>query len=492
MQIRLSLIRTMLLAVVCLAAACCSGTPSTSLSGSEGPVVIYPDYKDVTIPVNIAPLNYHYAMAGASSAVTTFSLDGRTIRFRGLKVEWKLRKWKSFIAEAAGKTITVSVDIKVEGRNVSDSWSISVIADKIDPYLTYRLIEPTYQTWSNVSIRERNIENFDELTINDYRYTENSCMNCHIHGNSPENLSMYYVRGPKGGAVLNRDGMLRKLNLRAEGMLSGAVYGELHPSGRYGVFSTNVIIPGIHAMAGGRSEVFDTASDLTVADFDSNTMINQPHTSRADRFETFPCFSADGSEVFYCVADTVHVPGDLGNLLYSLVKVSFDAGTGKLGEKVDTLWNARDHGTSICHPKASPDGRWIMFTVSDYGTFPVNHDESALQMIDLHTGAVHDLASIKGNHSDTFHSWSSDGRWFVFASKRGDGQFSKAYYCHLDEYGNPSKPFVLPQKSSRFYINNLKSFNVPDIGRVSTGMKAGKEAKTLYEAVAEKFAVMNY
>ncbi len=472
---------------VCIAASCSTKAPSTSISGSEGPAVIFPDYKDVTIPVNIAPLNYYYAMGDAKKAVTTFTMDGKSVKIKGLKVEWKLRKWKDFLSDAGGKTITVNAKVKAGGKTVEDSWSIYVISEKVDPYLTYRLIEPAYQMCAEVCIKERNVENFSEVSICDYQNTENACMNCHIHGKQDENFSMYYIRGPKGGAILNRDGKLRKLTLKTDGMISGTVYGDLHPSGRFGVFSTNIIIPGLHAKGGLRSEVYDTISDITVADFDTNTMINQPHTSRADRLETFPCFSADGESVFYCVADSLPIPEKLDSLLYSLVRVSFDTNSGKLGEQVDTIWNAKVHNASACHPKASPDGRWLMFSVADYGTFPIYHAESGLQMIDLQTGELYTLESIKGDQSDTFHSWSSDSRWFVFASKRGDGQYSKAYYCHLDEDGNPSKPFVLPQKSARFYENNLKSFNVPDIGRYSTGMRANRDARAMYKAECEVF-----
>lgn len=464
----------------------CSAVEATHIGGSEGPAIIYPDYKEVTIPVNIAPLNYYYAMKGATSAVTTFTAAGRSITIKGVEVEWSLGKWKEFIAQAAGQTVEVKASVKVEGKTIEDSWKFYVIEDKVDSYLTYRLIEPAFQMWANVSIMERDIETFKESVICDHTVTDNSCMNCHIHGHQRGDLSMYYIRGAKGGAILNRDGKLRKLTLNADGMLSGTVYGELHPSGRFGVFSTNIIIPGLHGMYGKRTEVYDTASDLTVADFDNNRMINLPHVARADRFETFPCFSADGNDVFYCVADTLPVPQDVDKLLYHLVKVPFDTNTGEMGTQVDTVWNANTHNASVCHPKASPDGRWMMFTVADYGTFPINHAESALQIIDLHTGEVNEMKSIKGGNSDTFHSWSSDSRWFVFASKRGDAQYSKAYFCHLDEDGNPSKPFLLPQKSARFYDNYLKSFNVPDLGRESTGMTK-RDAKAMYKASSEQF-----
>lgn len=480
------LYRIMMTVILASAVAGCGRIESTNLGGSEGPAIIYPDYKDVTIPVNIAPLNYYYAMEGATSATTTFTAGSESVTIRGVEVEWNIRKWKRFIASAAGKSIEVKAVVKAGGKRIEDSWSFNVIEDKVDPYLTYRLIEPAFQMWANVSIRERNIETFDESIICDDTVTENSCMNCHIHGQQRGDLSMYYIRGPHGGAILNRDGQLRKLTLNAPGMLSGTVYGELHPSGRFGVFSTNIIIPGLHAIYGKRTEVYDTASDLTVADFDSNRMINLPHTARADRFETFPCFSADGESVYYCVADTLTVPQDVDKLLYHLVKVPFDTETGEMGTQVDTLWNAEAHKASACHPKASPDGKWVMFSVADYGTFPINHSESSLQMVDLESGEVNTLDSIKGSNSDTFHSWSSDSRWFVFASKRGDAQYSKAFFCHLDDEGNPTKPFLLPQKNAHFYDTNLKSFNVPDLGRESTGMTR-RDAKAMYKAESEAF-----
>ncbi len=459
---------------------------STSLAGSEGPAIIYPDYKEVTIPANIAPLNYRYAMKGVRSATTTFTVDGRSVTIHGTEVEWNLRRWKAFLEGAEGKTIDVKASVKVDGQTIEDSWSIYVCDEPVDPYLTYRLIEPAFQMWDNVSIMERNVETFDETVISDYTVTENSCMNCHIHGQQRGDLSIFYIRGENGGAILNRDGKIRKLTLKTPGMLSATVYGDLHPSGRFGVFSTNIIIPGLHGMSRMRTEVYDTASDLTIADFDNNRMINLPHTARADRFETFPCFTADGESVIYCVADTLPVPRDVDKLMYHLVQVPFDSSTGEMGTQVDTLWNANQRNSSVCYPKVSPDGRWVMFTTADYGTFPINHNESTLTLLDLKTGETNELSSIKGENSDTFHTWSSDSRWFVFASKRGDAQYSKAYFCHLDDEGNPTKPFILPQKSSRFYDTNFHSFNVPDLARESTGMNK-RTTRAMYKAESESF-----
>lgn len=486
MTVRHSYICIFVLVICALLQGCRSKDYATAVDGSDGPLVIYPDYKDVTIPVNIAPLNFHYEMKGVRNVTTTFTAGGNSVRFNGTDVEWSLRKWKSFISLAGGQTISVEAEAEVDGKKVSDRWSIHLIEDKIDPYLTYRLIEPSYQMWHEVSINERCIENFEETVINDYRHTDNACMNCHIHGQQRGDLSIYYVRGPQGGAILNRDGKLRKLTLSTEDMISGTVYGELHPSGRYGVFSTNIILPGLHSGAGLRMEIYDSRSDLAVADFDRNVMVISPHIARSDVFETFPCFSPDGEYVYYCAADSVQVPEKIKDLKYSLMRAAFDTATGRISEQADTLWSACLHNASACHPKVSPDGRWLMFTVADYGTFPLYHSESTLNLIDLETGEVRALDSIKGDKSDTYHSWSSDSGWFVFTSKRGDSQYGKPYLCHLDEYGRPTKPFVLPQKSSHFYDITLKSFNIPDLGRSSTGMTV-RDARRMFKAESEAF-----
>ena len=477
----------LLLSVLLALPGCGRADSATAVDGSEGPLVIYPDYKYVTIPANIAPINFRYAMDGVRNARTTFTLGDRSVTLKGAEVEWNLKKWKAFVDGSEGKVISVTAEAVVNGKPVTDSWSVYVSEDAIDGWLTYRLIEPSYQMFHEISIKERCIENFDETTICDWKHTDNACMNCHVHGQSRGDYSLYYIRGPKGGSILNQNGKLRKLSLKADGMLSATVYGELHPGGRFGVFSTNIILPSFHAESVARMEVYDSASDLTVADFENNRMINAPHVARADKFETFPCFSADGKSVFWCVADTVSLPDRITEAKYDLVRASFDPETGLIGEQVDTVWSGRAHGGSVCHPKASPDGRWLMFTVANYGTFPLFHPECMLFLADLLTGEIRPMDEIKGNKSDSYHSWSSNSRWFVFASKRGDGQYGKPYFCHIDENGRTTKPFVLPQKSAHFYVYNLKSFNVPDLGNASTGMTA-RDAHRMFKAESEQFS----
>jgi hypothetical protein len=173
--------------------------------------------------------------------------------------------------------------------------------------------------------------------------------------------------------------------------------------------------------------------------------------------------------------------------MYSLVRRPFDAETGTLGAPADTVWSASERGLSVCHPKASPDGRWLLFTVADYGTFPINHRECDLRMMDLQTGEVLTLEEVNADKSDTYHSWSSNAKWFVFASKRGDGMFGKPWFSHVSEDGSVTKPFLLPQQDPHFYDTMTRSFNVPDLGNASVGFDAAEIGRIWREVPAEVF-----
>ena len=86
-------------------------------------------------------------------------------------------------------------------------------------------------------------------------------------------------------------------------------------------------------------------------------------------------------------------------------------------------------------------------------------------MINLETGKIDSLKVVNGPNSDSYHSWSSNSRWFVFASKRDDGIYGKPYFCYIDSDGKAYKPFVLPQHDPSVYDNTLKSFNIPELSK---------------------------
>lgn len=455
---------------------------------------MYPDYADVTIPVNIAPLNFEIRDKHLTNIETILTIEGAdandadntlTATSNSQNLKFDLDDWKAFLQKAVNKNVKVQIYSKSDDGEWTafKSFKWQVVGDSIDPYLTYRLIEPDYEVWNKIQIRQRCVENWKETILTDHHLLENRCMNCHAFGNQNPNLSMVYVRGEGGGAILNRNGKLRKLNLKTANMVSSSVYYGFDPSGRYVTFSTNIIIPAFHANPDKRLEVYDSKSDVYVADLDNNIIISSPLTSDSTKLETFPTFSSNGRYIYYCVADKKGLKTkNLKGLKYALVRIPFEDRTGTFGSKVDTLYTER----SVCHPKISPDGRYCLFTVADYGTLPIWHPEADLRMLDLQTGEIDSLSIVNSRKSDTYHSWSHSGRWFVFASKRDDGLYGKPYFCYFDEHGKAHKPFVLPQREPTFYDDCLKSFNIPELSRGPVPFNA-IDVENVMKQEAEKF-----
>lgn len=427
---------------------------------------IYPDYTNITIPVNIAPLNFQLRDSSTSVEVVVQGKNSSFTLYEDQKVQFSMKLWKKFIQDEVGNKVTVKIIAKSNGEWYSyKPFYWEVVSDEIDPYLSYRLIEPGYEVWNSIQLCERHLETFNERVLADNNLTEGACMNCHIYGNQNSGLSMFHLRGPNGGTILNRNGELKKINTKAEGHISPAIYGNFHPSGKYAVFSTNIILPEFHSLRNERLEVYDTESDLMVIDLETNKVITSSLVSGPCNLETFPVFSADGRTIYFCSAPTVALPDSLRTLKYNLCSIPFDAVTGNLGSQVDTLYNASEMGMSVCHPRTSPDGRFMLYSVADYGTFPIWHQETDLQMFDLHTRKTDSLAIVNSDRSDTYHSWSSNSRWFVFASKRDDGLYGKPYFSYVDSYGNVHKPFVLPQRDPAKYDYMLKSYNIPELSK---------------------------
>ena len=278
----------------------CAPRPA-AVQSAEQPLVLYPEYQDVTIPCNVAPLNFLLRNEGVDAVWVSVKgkSDSLQINARGNKAVFPLKAWRALLEAEKGHVLEVTVMARTNDRWLRyPSFTWQVVADRIDAYISYRLIEPGYEVWNALQIRERCIENFEERILADNSQTDGKCMNCHVHGGCSGDLSMFHLRGEGGGTVLNRDGKLRKLALKNEQMVSAAVYGDFHPGGRYGVFSSNVIIPMLHTAGNRRLEVYDTVSDLAVADFDGNRMILWRKALRSHTDPNQRCMWQNGTESF--------------------------------------------------------------------------------------------------------------------------------------------------------------------------------------------------
>ena len=182
------------------------------------------------------------------------------------------------------------------------------------------------------------------------------------------------------------------------------------------------------------------------------------------------------------------MPKDYKKVKYSLCSISFDAEQGRFGNQVDTLFSAEKEGKTAILPRVSPDGRFLAFTQADYGNFLIWHKEADLYLLDLKDGQVKAIPEVNSAEAESYHAWSSNGRWLVFASRRDDGLYSRPYIAYIDEDGNGHKPFAVPQHTPDFYKNSMKSYNVPEFIRERVELDRRMIIETAKEGQALKVA----
>jgi len=455
---------------------------------------IYPDYVGVTIPVNIAPLNFSMVDETALlvDAVIT-DRHGNDLHSQGDEaVDFDLDDWHTLLAQNRGDSLTVVVSAKYDdGWHTYRPFSIYVSPDSIDYGLCYRLIEPGYEVWSKMGIYERNLSTFDEHALIENTQFE-GCVNCHsFNRGNPADMSLH-IRGPHGATLLRyHDSPLEAYNTKTPQTLGFCVYPYWHPSGRYIAYSTNATSQSFHSADYNRVEVFDTASDLQVYDVENNELLLSPLVKQDSIYETFPVFSADGHSLYFCAACALPEGShQLDSIHYNLCRIDFDPATGSFGSRIDTIVYAEAQHKSLSFPRPSYDGHFLCYTLSDYGQFSIWHHEADLYLLDLATGQSRPMTEANSEDTESFHNWSSNSRWLVFSSRRDDGLFTRPYFCHVDANGVVSKAFMLPQRNPRrFYLDCFLSFNVPDFIIGPTHFDGHKASRIINDESRKNFGV---
>ena len=460
--------RIICLILAALAMAACSPKEQNVVSSGSLPD-IYPDYIGVTVPATIAPLDFTVKGALALD-VTLTAPDGTTLRSRSkgsthssASTCFSEKRWAALLQKSVGDSIRVSVSgLFDNGWCRYEPFSVYVSPDEISYGIAYRMLEPGYEVYSKMGIYVRELSSFRQQALLENTQFD-GCVNCHAFNRGDASAMSLHIRGSHGATLLTRDGTITAYNTKTDSTLGFCVYPYWHPTGRYIAYSTNNTRQGFHVQPDKLIEVFDLDSDIQVYDVERNELITAPQVKQPDIWETFPVFSADGRTLYYTAAVKVEIPGELPQSRYNLMKVSFDPETGTIGQDVEMVIDAASQGQSICFPKPSYDGNYLMYTVCDYGTFPIWHHESDLWLLDLRTGETRPMDEVNSADTDSYHNWSANSRWFVFSSRRDDGLFTRLYIAHFDETGHAGKPFLLPQRDPENYYGDLfLSYNVPE------------------------------
>ena len=474
----------LLMVATVLLAACGNKIPDV-YSQSEDLPNIYPDYANVTVPINIAPLTFKLD-GKPYDMVARFTAAQEEVICSGTKIQPDADDWQRLTASAKGDAIKVEVFVEKNGQwTLFKPFNIFVSPDSIDPYISYRLISPSYVTYEELTISQRCLENYDESVIYDNMLcsdeSDAQCINCHNYQQYNPDRMQFHARQKLGGTVIAYDGTIWKINMSNDSILSAGVYPTWHPWLKLIVYSTNKTHQIFHTVDADKIEVFDTESDLIAYDVEKNEVWNIENDTT--ELECFPFWAPDGRTLYYCSAhfeykDTIDKGKEFvtrtEEVKYNLYKKSFNPETLEFGPRELVFAADSAHlssqtadlsAKSATLPRVSPDGRWLMFTLANDGIFHIWHHDADLWLLDLQTGEARNMEEINSADTESYHSWSSNGRWVVFSSRRYDGNYTRPFIAHVDSKGQGSKPFELPCADPDYHRQFLKCYNIPEFMR---------------------------
>jgi len=436
---------------------------------------IYPDYKEVTIPAGIAPLNFalmdsdnpHLPADIEQCHVVVYGAQHDSVVSDGPHAtDFDIEAWRQLTEQSRGGVLTVSTYAKRHGKWFRyENFQIYVSTYPLEEYgVTYRKMAPGYVLSTDMGIYQRDLHSFHEEAIVRNTEIQGHCIGCHTSNRTHSQQFSLHVRGRAAATIMRHKGQELWLNTQTDSTLSKCVYPSWHPAGRYIAYSLNLMHQMFWATGKHHIEVFDVNSDLVVVDADQRRILRSPlleHT--ADWMETYPAFSAQGDQLYFCRSPFRAMPEEIDSLRYSLCRIAFDGQTGTFGDSIETLIDGDAEQISITFPRPSYDQRWLVYSQCHNGGFSIQHEESDLFLLDLATGERRALSEINSPHAESFCQWNGNSRWLLFASRRDDGLYTRLYLTSINDEGQASKPVLLPQRDPWVYYHSLLlSFNTPD------------------------------
>ncbi len=436
------------------------------------PPRIRPDYDGTVIPPNIAPLNFTVVEKGSHYAIRVHADGGETIEVfsRSPGIVIPEDGWHRLLDANRGKELRIDVFVKTENDRWGRFETITnrIAREEIDDFLVYRKIRPAHVRWSRIGIYQRDLRNYDEsCVLHNDRYRR-GCLNCHTFCNNRAETMLIGIRSEEygSGTLLVAGGTVHKIGTKFG-------YTSWHPSGRVAAYSISRVRQFFHTARNEVRDVIDLDSLLAYYLVGPKIVKTSPKIARKDRLETYPAWSPDGRYLYFCSGaklwgnDDGRAAGLYRDVKYDLMRVSYDVARDEWGEP-ETVLGAQDTGLSILEPRISPDGRWLLFCMCDYGCFPVHQQSSDLYLMDLEAGRetgeyTYRRLEINSDQSESWHSWSSNSRWIAFSSKRDYGVFTRSYLSYVDDAGRVHKSLLLPQKDPVFYDSCLETFSVPEL-----------------------------
>ncbi len=467
--------------------SCEQERPVSAMAVARSPRIT-PDYAGVVIPPNIAPLNFRIDEPGQRYVARVHSASGEPIEVASStgEIAIPLDKWKELLDANAGQELSIDVYVKTKDGtwNQYQRLTNTIATEAIDSHLVYRFMMPSSYFPKRMQVCQRSLESFGEEVLLDTASFGNGCANCHCFVQNDPGRMLVGTRStefPSATAYVH-DGQIEKI---------GAKFGYTawHPSGRIVAYSINDVRQFFHTAQEEIHDVIDLDSLIVYYDVEKEEIRTTPALSDKQRLETYPAWTPDGQYLYFCSAPLLWIDRDTvpprryREVKYDLMRIRYDVETDAWGP-LETVLSAARTGKSILLPRISPDGRFLLFCMSEYGCFPVFQPTSDLYVMDLSTGQYRELA-INSDQAESWHSFSSNSRWIVFSSKRQGGLFTRPFISYLDGSGEAHKAFVLPQARPSYYESCCQVYSAPEL--IAGAVRVDREA--LVETITGSAAI---
>lgn len=419
--------------VFCSMAGCHRGLTS-DLPIAEMTITLLEPEAGATLPANLDRLHISWqapaAAADSSWSVVMQAPHGR----REMLVT-------GFNTSISGDTLRAlapegPLEIKVCTSNTdteSCSRPVTIIQSnaRLEGTLTYRTVEPLFNPLQTTSIVQLEPDGGREVFAED-----KVCIGCHARSSQ----GMYAVNMRRGKdrrlAIFAEDasGQPRLTLQRKIGEFS---YLSWSPDGRYLAMVVNTF--GIIDLKNDVGEPFGLAyksGDLAILDLADGTIKPLPGASELDYIEDMPSWSQDGQELVF-VRYRMEVDGTIRHS--DLYTIPFNAGQG--GQAV-AVSGASANNLHNYFPNFSADGRWISFVRGDGSKGVFARKSSDIFLLPRTGGTAKRLELNRDGEMDSWHRWSPDGKWLIFAAKRHQNM-TALYASRIDPDGNAAPPVRL-------------------------------------------------
>lgn len=308
------------------------------------------------------------------------------------------------------------------------------------------------------------------------------CGNCHSFSRDGSVLGLDVDYGNDKGAyavlpvskdmVLNDDKIITWSDYRRnDGEATFGLLSQVSPDGRFVISTVKdravfVATPEITFS----QLFFPIKGILAVYDREKKTFTALPGADDPEYVQSNPTWSPDGKYVVFArarayesealaKASTVllsekDVPEFIEKkqpFKYDLYRVPFNDGRGGKPEPIE---GASGNGKSNYFAKFSPDGKWIVFCKAE--NYMLLMPDSELYIIPAEGGEARRLRA-NTRLMNSWHSFSSNGRWLVFSSK-ANTPYTQLFLTHIDAEGNSTPPVVLERFTGKDRAANIPEF----------------------------------